>query len=471
MRSLFLSAGLVAATLADSWYVSYDVAPEKVREIAKLGCFRGNYGRGMSLFTCDVPDLDMTPIPAFPFDTRLCVVETTVEQMSRAEKSMEVALAHTDNAFAFFGKEEIVIASRGGEMSPLCDEDRFAWSTNVISVPLRAIRPTNPPPTSNPAYRKTISNELPLVANPFYEELVAEYNREAVEENTRWLSTDYNGGNTQITRNSYSIRVGAGGCASNSWRCMKDVVVELKEEIEKLFADYPYDYSVSFHEFRADMCPNVVLEIAGNSTSTDQIFVTGAHLDGRNTNSGSGASGAAPSADDNGSGSAVQMEMVRVIANKKIGFSSTMRILWFCGEEQGLIGSRALASSYAAAGDNVIMWNMDMIGYTSPTYGMTWSFMNRYATEWLSESCMDIGSVYVPSLPSAYTNACCSDQQSFYENGFPAAGIFETPSNSVVYPQYHRTGDTWDNGLINYDQVHLFGQALFACILEYTEPF
>jgi hypothetical protein len=126
---------------------------------------------------------------------------------------------------------------------------------------------------------------------------------------------------------------------------------------------------------------------------------------------------------------------------------------------------------YQSAGQTIIgMFNNDMIGYTSPSQGVTLCFMDSYATGWLSDTCAEFVSIYIPTLKSARTGACCSDQQSFYNRGFPAAGIFETPQGSVQYPQYHRTGDTWDNGLINYNQVYLFGQANFVCILEYAIP-
>ena len=32
------------------------------------------------------------------------------------------------------------------------------------------------------------------------------------------------------------------------------------------------------------------------------------------------------------------------------------------------------------------------------------------------------GLQYVPELPTGFTQACCSDQQSFFENGFPSVG-------------------------------------------------
>jgi len=217
------------------------------------------------------------------------------------------------------------------------------------------------------------------------------------------------------------------------------------------------------------MCNNLVLEVRGRDNTN--IIVTGAHLDSRNTNSGAAATGQAPGADDNGSGSAIQLEMARVIGTQNARLSFTMRIMWFCGEEQGLLGSRALASSYRQRGDRLLgMFNMDMIGYRRPNLASVMSFMTGNANRALSDEIKAFSRTYLPSLQLGDTSACCSDQQSFHLEGFRAAGIFETPTASVVYPEYHRIGDTHNNNLLDYDQIFNFGYALFAAILEYAQP-
>merc|ERR1712146_652998 len=126
---------------------------------------------------------------------------------------------------------------------------------------------------------------------------------------------------------------------------------------------------------------------------------------------------------------------------------------------------------YRQDGTRVVgMFNNDMIGYQDPTHGRTLSFMGRNSEPWLSQACKVFSETYVPELKVADTTVCCSDQQSWYNQGFPAAGIFETPTPSVVYPQYHREGDAFDNGLIDMEQVYLFGKANYACILEFAVP-
>lgn len=163
--------------------------------------------------------------------------------------------------------------------------------------------------------------------------------------------------------------------------------------------------------------------------------------------------------------------MARVIASMGLQFEHTIQMMWFCGEEQGLVGSRALAAAARQRGDNIIgMFNSDMIGYTVPGQNPTASYMTRSVSNQLTDAVMAFSTLYLPELQVGRTTGCCSDQQSFFEQGFEAVGIFETPTASVVYPQYHRPGDAWDNGLINYDQVYQFGQSIFASMLEYAQP-
>jgi len=288
-----------------------------------------------------------------------------------------------------------------------------------------------------------------------------------VQNNLKTLSTGRHGTSVAITRNSYSIDIGRGGCANADWICAKDSVAQVRTQVEGYMRDYPGTWNFEANRFRTDMCENLIVRITGTQFP-NQIVVAGAHLDSRNTGSGPTSTGIAPGADDNGSGSAVLLEMIRVIGTNKVLFQYTLDITFFCGEEQGLIGSAALARSTQRypVGSIVGMFNADMIGYTQ-NGNVVLAFMSRSSTLWLTDSCKEISRTYQPALAVGSTTGCCSDQQSYFSAGHPALGIFETPTAAVVYPEYHRTGDQWDNGLINHNQVHLFGRSVFACILEY----
>jgi hypothetical protein len=75
---------------------------------------------------------------------------------------------------------------------------------------------------------------------------------------------------------------------------------------------------------------NTIAEIPGTGPKADEVVIIGAHMDSWHT--GTGAS-------DNGAGTVVMMEAMRIL--KKIGVKPrrTIRIALWTGEEQGLLGS------------------------------------------------------------------------------------------------------------------------------------
>ncbi len=58
-------------------------------------------------------------------------------------------------------------------------------------------------------------------------------------------------------------------------------------------------------------------------------------------------------------------------------------------------------------------------GYRRPNTPVSLALVNRYTTVWLTEAAEKLSRTYVPDLAIVYTTACCSDQQSFVENGYP----------------------------------------------------
>jgi len=231
---------------------------------------------------------------------------------------------------------------------------------------------------------------------------------------------------------------------------------------------------VETHVFRADMCENLIVTIPG-VTSPKRYVVAGAHLDSRmgiNTRTTSPA----PGADDNASGSAVQLEHLRVIATQNRKFTYSLRYIWFCGEEQGLLGSNALAKEYSAAAVDIIgMFNNDMIGWMwqppgtpPPPRRSVMSFMTGSSNKELSDQCKAFSKVYNPSLEVGDTRGCCSDQQSFHNYGYRAAGIFETPTDNVQYPDYHKETDVYTQ--VSGIQVYNFAKSFLACIAEHAVP-
>lgn len=107
------------------------------------------------------------------------------------------------------------------------------------------------------------------------------------------------------------------------------------------------------------------------------------------------------------------------------------------------------------------MANADMLGYTS-TPEIQQGFMDRSMSPELTAYAKELISVYVPTLPTVDTGACCSDQQSFYENGFASVGFFESGNAATAYPSYHKKTDLLE--YLNTEQLTLQTQAVTATI-------
>ncbi len=81
---------------------------------------------------------------------------------------------------------------------------------------------------------------------------------------------------------------------------------------------------------------NLIAEIPGGSKK-DEIVMVGAHFD--SWHSGTGAT-------DNGAGSAVMMEVVRILKALDLKMDRTIRIGLWGGEEEGLLGSKAYVKEH-----------------------------------------------------------------------------------------------------------------------------
>jgi hypothetical protein len=224
-----------------------------------------------------------------------------------------------------------------------------------------------------------------------------------------------------------------------------------------------YGFTISYQQFRPNMAPNVIATWTPNADAKEWV-VAGAHLDSRSEDNQS-ETDRAPGADDNGTGSAAILEVARLInQTTAVTHKRGLRLCLFTGEEQGLVGSRAIASKWAEEGEDIYaMANADMLGYTS-TPEIQQAFMDRSMDPTLTQYAKDLIATYVPTLPTVDTTACCSDQQSFYENGFPSVGFFESGNAATAYPSYHKKTDLLEN--LSLEQLTLQTQAVAATVFS-----
>ncbi|MGA8154103.1 MAG: M20/M25/M40 family metallo-hydrolase [Terriglobales bacterium] len=123
----------------------------------------------------------------------------------------------------------------------------------------------------------------------------------------------------------------------------------------------------TFKEGPADRIPqqieitNVYAVLKGTDPGNSRrvVLLTG-HYDSRNSDT-LDTTGAAPGANDDGSGTAVSLECARVLS--KLKFPATIIFLTVAGEEQGLNGSRHFAQMAKSAGwDIEAVLNNDIVG-------------------------------------------------------------------------------------------------------------
>lgn len=166
---------------------------------------------------------------------------------------------------------------------------------------------------------------------------------------------------TLSPQDAAAVASGRGIGAAREW---------IKSEFERYSHDCGGCLEVKTDTFQygpADRIPrpvqvtNVYAILRGTSGDDQQraVLVTG-HYDSRNSDV-LDATGAAPGANDDASGTAVSLECARVLS--KLRFPATIIFLTVAGEEQGLIGSSHFAQMARAAGWNIIaVLNDDIVG-------------------------------------------------------------------------------------------------------------
>jgi hypothetical protein len=164
---------------------------------------------------------------------------------------------------------------------------------------------------------------------------------------------------TLSAQDQASIAAGRGIGAAREW---------IKSQLESYSRDCGGCLEVktdSFLEGPADRIPrpteitNVYAVQKGTERAARIVLVSG-HYDSRNSDT-LDTSGAAPGANDDGSGTAVSLECARVLSLLK--FPATIVFLTVAGEEQGLNGSRHFAQMAKSDGWNLeAVLNNDIVG-------------------------------------------------------------------------------------------------------------
>lgn len=144
----------------------------------------------------------------------------------------------------------------------------------------------------------------------------------------------------------------------------------IKEEMEKSIPASQGRLTVGFEEYtvggqgqripQETRLKNVVATLNGTDPNDDRIIIISAHLDSRAALDNDNTS-FAPGANDDGSGVATVLELVRIMSARK--FSATIVFMAVSGEEHGLYGAKYMAAKAKQEKWNIVaMLNNDMIG-------------------------------------------------------------------------------------------------------------
>ncbi|KAI8650421.1 Peptide hydrolase [Fusarium keratoplasticum] len=210
--------------------------------------------------------------------------------------------------------------------------------------------------------------------------------------------------------------------------------------------------------------PSIIATIPGKSAKT---IVVGAHQD--SVNLSNRASGRAPGADDDGSGSATILEAFRVLLTDSRVASNqaenTIEFHWYAGEEAGLLGSGAIFQQYLRESRDVkAMLNQDMTGYVKPGSRQVIGVITDNVDASLTAFTKKIITAY-STLPAVDTKCGygCSDHASATRVGYPSAFVFESTFDDSS-PYIHSAQDTIST--VNFGHVAEFVKVVIGFTYE-----
>lgn len=122
--------------------------------------------------------------------------------------------------------------------------------------------------------------------------------------------------------------------------------------LEARLRDFGYEPETQWFEARGVRTANLIARLPG-TVSPDVVYTVGTHFD---------SAPVSPGSDDNTSGTVGLLEMARVLADHPL--PATVEIVFFTGEESGLLGSREYVRRAVETGKRIVgVLNNDMVGF------------------------------------------------------------------------------------------------------------
>ena len=221
------------------------------------------------------------------------------------------------------------------------------------------------------------------------------------------------------------------------------------------------------------------------SGDPDNVTIVGSHLD---------SVPEGPGINDNGSGSAFNLELALQIAKKKIRPENRIRFAWWGAEESGLVGATRYVAAISDEAFAQIAANLNFDMLASPNHGR-FVYDGNFSDTPPPATAPDVnpGAAYIEDVFLDYFNAIGaapdptafdgrSDYKPFQDNGVAAGGLFSGAevaksaaqaakwggTAGVAFdPNYHQAGDDIDNlNLRGYDLLADGGAHALATLAE-----
>jgi leucyl aminopeptidase len=243
------------------------------------------------------------------------------------------------------------------------------------------------------------------------------------------------------------------GTRYHSSKTGKEVPNYLAEKYRNLIPSNRKDVSIELVDVRRSPQKNIVVRIEG-SERPEEVVVLGSHID---SIAGRSETATAPGADDDASGTAINMEIFRVLMEKNIKPKRTIEIHGYAAEEVGLVGSMSLASSYKKENVNVVsMVQFDLALYTRSGKLDKMYFVSNGTNKELNKGLVNLVKSYLPAEPvEARLTAGTSDHKSWMSKGYAAAMPTENPRdyNRKIHTKSDRL-DTLHENAIKYAELN-----------------
>ncbi|KIJ55747.1 hypothetical protein M422DRAFT_24273 [Sphaerobolus stellatus SS14] len=212
---------------------------------------------------------------------------------------------------------------------------------------------------------------------------------------------------------------------------------------------------------------SIILRIKGTSQPGQKVII-GAHLDSASL---AGPLEPAPGAEDDGSGTIVVLEALRVLLESGFRPNRTVEFHWYAAEEGGLLGSQDVAKAYKSQkADIYSMVQFDMTAWVKKGTREEIGIVTDLTSPTLSQYLRDVVDAYL-DIPHVdiVCGYGCSDHASWniagYPSSLPAVSQFKN-----ISPNIHSENDRIDiSEEFSFEHMLEFSKIAVAVAVEMGE--